>query len=236
MIRIWILLDTKMITKSIGLMILLLLSFLLFEFTPLDIIIQDYFYNFNTHQWILDKNAVLPKLIFYDGIKKLYILFVIAVLISLLFFRWHPIIMHYKKGLVIVLVSCLTVPLFIGLLKATTNVPCPTDIKRYGGNYPYVTVLSKYPDTFHQTENIRCYPAGHASGGFALMSLFFLFTSRRNKKIALISTLAIGWTIGNYKMIIGDHFFSHTLITMIISWLMILLIVKISRYFNSLKE
>ncbi len=226
-----------MINKSIGLIILLLLlSFLLFELTPLDIIIQDYFYNFNTHQWILDKNAVLPKLIFYDGIKKLYILFVIVLLISLLFFRRHPIIMHYKKGLVIVLVSCITVPLFIGLLKAITNVPCPTDISHYGGDYPYVTVLSKYPDTFHQTENIRCYPAGHASGGFALMSLFFLFTSRRNKKIALISTLAIGWTIGNYKMIIGDHFFSHTLITMIISWLMILLIVKISRYFNSLKE
>jgi len=212
-------------TKSIRLILLVLLtSFLIFEFTTLDIVLQDYFYNFSTHQWILDRSAIIPKLIFYDGIKKVYIFFVMAVLISLLFFRQNPVIKPYIKGLKVVLLSCITVPMLIGFLKATTNVPCPKDISHYGGNYPYVTVFSKYPATFHQTKNIRCYPAGHASGGFALMSLFFLFLSKKNKKIALISTLIIGWTTGSYKMIIGDHFFSHTFITMLLSWLMIVLI------------
>lgn len=223
MMRIWILSSMKMMTKPTGLIILVLLaSFLTFEFTTLDIVIQDYFYNFSTQQWVLDRNAAIPKLVFYDGIKLLYFLFVLGIFIILLFFRKKHVIVQYKKGLAIVLLSCIAVPLLIGFLKATTNVPCPKDISHYGGNYPYITVLSKYPATFQQTKNIKCYPAGHASGGFALMSLFFLFSSRRNKKIALISTIIIGWTIGSYKMIIGDHFFSHTLITMMLSWLLIL--------------
>lgn len=203
---------------------ILLISFLFFELTPIDIYIQDYFYNFNSKQWILDRNAVIPKLIFYDGIKIIFIVFVIAVLITVVFSRRITIIKHYQKGLMIVLLSCVLVPLFIGLLKATTNVPCPKDIERYGGNYPNITVLSKYPATFVQTKNIKCYPAGHASGGFALMSLFFLFFSCRNRLIALISAISIGWTIGNYKMLIGDHYFSHTYMTMMISWLIIVMI------------
>ena len=200
----------------------LLITFLIFEFIPIDIVIQDFFYNFEFHQWILDKNSEIPKLIFYDGIKKIYILFVIGLLLSFIFLRQQRIIIHNKKGLLIVLLSCICVPLLIGLLKGVTNVPCPKDIRHYGGDYPYVTVLSEYPSTFKQTANIRCYPAGHASGGFALMSLFFLFSTKRKKIIALISAITLGWIIGNYKMLIGDHFFSHTLITMILSWLLIL--------------
>jgi len=35
----------------------------------------------------------------------------------------------------------------------------------------------------------------------------------------------IGWSMGTYKMLIGDHFLSHTTITMILAWLLILMIV-----------
>ncbi|MFK5987094.1 MAG: phosphatase PAP2 family protein [Pseudomonadota bacterium] len=212
--------------KPLIIVSILLLCFLIFELSSIDVYIQDFFYNFESKHWLLNKNAVIPKLIFYDGIKKIFIAFVISILIMLLFFRHKAIIKPYKKGLLIVLLSCIIVPLFISFLKATTNIPCPKDIQRYGGNYPYVRVLTSYPDTFQQTGKIKCYPAGHASGGFALMSLYFLFFSRRKKQIALIAAISIGWAIGDYKMIIGDHFFSHTLITMIISWLIILFIAR----------
>ncbi len=50
----------------------------------------------------------------------------------------------------------------------------------------------------------------------------------RKSGIVLITALIIGWSMGIYKMAIGDHFFlSHTLITMILAWLIILIIVKI---------
>jgi len=233
MMKIWILLSMKMMTKNIGLsLFVLLVSFLIFELTPIDIAIQDFFYNFEINEWILDKNSEVPKLIFYDGIKITYILFVIGLLLCLIFLRQHPTIIRYKKGLVIVLLSCIVIPSFIGFLKAITNIPCPNNIEHYNGSYPYVTVLSEYPDTFQQTGKIRCYPAGHASGGFALMSLYFLFSRKRNRKIALTSAISIGWVIGSYKMIIGDHFFSHTFITMILSWLLILNINYVVGHFS----
>lgn len=85
---------------------------------------------------------------------------------------------------------------------------------------------------FVQTENIRCYHAGHASGGFALISLVFLFKSKRNKVIAAVSALAIGWSMGLYKMLIGDHFLSHTIVTMLLAWLTILIVVKCTYFFQ----
>ena len=49
---------------------------------------------------------------------------------------------------------------------------------------------------------------------------------KNNFKRALIGALAVGWSMGTYKMLLGDHFLSHTIITMIIAWFIILIIVK----------
>jgi membrane-associated PAP2 superfamily phosphatase len=190
----------------------------------IDVSLQDYFYHFQTQQWLIDKDNQILRLIFYDGIKKVFILFVLSVLIALLFFRHTKTVQEYKQGLLIVLLSCLIVPLVVSGLKATTNIPCPKNISHYHGNYPYVTIFSSYPKDFQQQGKIKCFPAGHASGGFALLSLFFLFKRKRNKIIALISVMILSWSIGTYKMLIGDHFLSHTLVTMLLAWLLILLI------------
>ena len=61
------------------------------------------------------------------------------------------------------------------------------------------------------------------------MSFFFLFKKRRNKYLALGAALIIGWAMGTYKMIIGDHFLSHTVITMILAWLIILIIARATK-------
>ena len=128
------------------------------------------------------------------------------------------------------LLSLIIIPLCIGSLKAVTNTPCPKNIEFFGGNYPNIQLFDSYPQDFIQESNIKCWPAGHASGGFALMSLFFLFKKRKNKIAALLGAIVIGWSMGTYKMLIGDHFLSHTIVTMIISWLIIVILVKIVNY------
>lgn len=128
----------------------------------------------------------------------------------------------------IVILSAIIIPLFIGYLKKETNMPCPKQEIQYGGFYPRTTVWEKYPDNFFlKPYRSKCWPAGHASGGFALMSLFFLFHKKRNKYIGLVTGVVVGWSMGLYKMLIGDHFFSHTAITMILAWFLILMIAKI---------
>lgn len=206
---------------------LLLGVILLFAFTNLDIFIQEFFYNANTHQWLLDKNEPVLKFIFYDGIKKVLILFAVAIFSILIFFRKNRMVLEYKKGLIIILLSSIIVPLSVGGLKAVTNMPCPKNTQHFNGKYPDVNLFECYSDEFKEKNpdcKIKCWPAGHASGGFALLSLFFLFKSQRNQKRAVIIALSIGFGMGIYKMLIGDHFFSHTVITMLIAWLIILVI------------
>ena len=106
-------------------------------------------------------------------------------------------------------------------------MPCPKNEIHYEGVYPSTKVWEHYPKEFKQPSSIRCFPAGHASGGFALLSLFFLFKTKRNKILAIVGALTVGWSMGLYKMLIGDHFLSHTIITMILAWLIILIIQKI---------
>lgn len=205
-----------------------------FDVSGVDIWVQDYFYNFNSHHWMVDRNNQVLKFIFYSGIKKLFVLFVLSVLVALIFFRNNKTIRRYQRGLLVVCLSAITVPLFVGALKSVTNVPCPKYISHYGGSYPHVTVLGTYPDNFKQRETMACYPAGHASGGFSLLSLVFLFKRRKRKIIALESVLMLGWTIGLYKMLIGDHFLSHTVVSMVLAWLLILVIAKVVYKTNQL--
>jgi membrane-associated PAP2 superfamily phosphatase len=190
--------------------------------------VQKFFYDDISHKWLLshEKGSWLD-IVFYTGIKKSIIAFAVIILFLYLysFRKSAKKLREYREGLLIVWLSVAIVPALIGFLKATTNVPCPCDAFVFGGDYPYIRVLDSMPQEI--MKKFKCYPAGHASGGFALMSLFFLFKSKINQILALVVTLIIGWSMGIYKMLIGDHYLSHTIITMVLSWLLILIIKKV---------
>lgn len=217
----------KDLNKQIVITALFLIAVIaLFQFTELDIFVQNFFYNFEIKKWLIDKNEPILKFFLYDEIKILLFIIGVAIFLSLIFLRKKKLIQEYKKGLTIVLLSAIFVPLIIGSLKAITNTPCPCNIVHFNGSYPEIKVFDSYPKDFIQMSKIKCWPAGHASGGFALMALFFLFKTAKNQKRALVVALIIGWSMGTYKMLLGDHFLSHTIITMIMAWLIILIIVK----------
>jgi membrane-associated PAP2 superfamily phosphatase len=221
----------KNLNKQILLTAIILIAVLaLFQFSNIDILVQNFFYNFETKSWIIDKDEPILKFFLYDGLKNALIIIAVAILFSLIFFRKKALIQEYKKGLIIVLLSAILVPSIIGSLKAITNTPCPCNIVDFNGTYPDIKVFDSYPKDFVQTSKAKCWPGGHASGGFALMALFFLFKTPINKKRALIAGLVVGWSMGTYKMLLGDHFLSHTIITMIIAWLTILIIVKLTQF------
>lgn len=205
----------------------LVIAVIFFGVSGTDIWVQNHFYNPVNHQWILDRENPVYNFIFYDGIKRLIIIFNVLVLIALVVGWKKPFLARYRKGLIIVLLSSIFVPVIVGSFKATTNIPCPKNLEIYGGIYPHTCVWEKYPSTFCNQTKIKCWPAGHASGGFALLSLFYLFRKRRAKIIALSGVMVVGWSMGTYKMLIGDHFLSHTVITMIMAWLIISIIVAL---------
>lgn len=225
--------STKSIAVTAG---ILLGAVLFFGLSGADIWVQSHFYNPLTRQWIVDTNNEVLKFIFYDGIKRLLIIIALLMLFGSIAVWKRPFFKPYRRGVSIVLFSSVLVPVFVGSLKAITNMPCPKNIEIFGGAYPHTCVWEKYTAKECHLEKQKCWPAGHASGGFALLALVFLFRSRKGKIAAALTAMFIGWSMGTYKMVIGDHFLSHTVITMILGWLIILFIVRGVDTFIQIRE
>ena len=145
-------------------------------------------------------------------------------LFSLVFLRRFSWVKDNSKGLLIVVLSSIIVPLTVGALKDTTNMPCPNQLVEYGGSYTHIGLFEQLTEQ-QQRPATRCYPAGHASGGFSLLALLFLVTASRSKIIILVAVTILGWSTAIYKMAIGDHFFGRGVVTMVLAWLIILMIV-----------
>jgi membrane-associated PAP2 superfamily phosphatase len=105
-----------------------------------------------------------------------------------------------------------------GWLKTVTNVDCPWDLTSFGGQYPYVPLLGDRPDELRYG---RCFPAAHASSGYMLLALHFVFRerSRRLARAGLAAGVIAGVIFGLAQQSRGAHFLSHDLWSAMIAWL-----------------
>lgn len=211
--------------------ILLVVIFFLFEYTSIDMIIQESFFDFKSDSWMIDKHQAILRLIFYSGIKNLIFLFGIIVMLTCLLplkrFTKLGALTNRRRELMVVLATLITAPSLVALSKATSNVHCPYQLTHFGGRYPYRKVLEAPPSDLRQKDRGRGFPAGHASGGFALMSLAGIARTRRGMALGLGVGLVSGSAMGIYQILNGSHFLSHTLITAVFCWIVFLLWEKI---------
>lgn len=201
--------------------------------------VSDHFYDFTARRWMVDGHEATLRLLFYDGPKIAIIaLSVMAVLCGLLPERfWKPAgpaaRLFTTRRTAFYLAACLAlVPLTCNRLKAVTNIYCPAETTRYGGHAPYVRVWDSYsPDfTTHQRtahERGRAFPAGHASGGFALMALGYVTTRRRLRIAGWLAGISAGLWMGGYQMLKGAHYLNHTLVTWCIAWLGVTILARV---------
>jgi membrane-associated PAP2 superfamily phosphatase len=105
----------------------------------------------------------------------------------------------------------------VGLLKTVTNVDCPWDLAPFGGSFPYVQLFADRPDALRAG---RCFPAAHASSGYALVALYFALRERhaRLAKCGLGLGLLTGLTFGLAQQARGAHFLSHDLWSAFLVW------------------
>lgn len=101
-------------------------------------------------------------------------------------------------------------PLVVSALKSVSTHSCPWDLVRYGGDgweYPLLGPVSE------MTGKGGCFPGGHASGGFALLGLFFIIYPYSKKWATTIAmcALCLGLLMGFGQVMRGAHFFSHNL-------------------------
>jgi membrane-associated PAP2 superfamily phosphatase len=196
----------------------------LFEFTNLDLALQDQFYNTTTQRWVVDATEPVGRAIFYNGPKALvWVIGLGALALAAGPARWRDRCRFHRRGLWLAVLCIATVPALAGLGKTFTNVFCPSEIRRYGGDVAYAKLCEPFPAGDRPERKGGCFPAGHASGGFALMGLLALRGTRRWRFSALALGLGLGWWMGLYQMLKGAHYLSHTVTTMLVAWLVVLL-------------
>jgi len=205
--------------------LLLALTLVAFETTSLDLYVQDRLYD-PVRGWLIDRDAPVPKLIFYEGPKVIigvigaFLIVCIAAPAS----RSAKLPLSRREA-AFLLVCVGLIPLTAGTLKKTTGVFGPWKISRYGGEQPYRTMMESLPHVEGQARG-RGFPAAHCSGAFALMGLYFVGKARKARRWGLACGLAAGWMVGIYQMLKGVHYLSHTVVTMILAWLMVQLLAR----------
>lgn len=200
---------------------LLVLVLAVGEWVPFDLWVQDCLYDWNSRQWLVafDKHSALG-LIFYVIPKILLGIFAGLLLLLTIRQKWGRFVCPWNRRRLVYVLLCMTlIPSLVAILKAHTGVAYPRKIDRYGvGSIPYRTVWQSIPRHVGE-KRYKGWPAGHASGGYALFGLAFAALSRPGRKRGLMIALATGSLMGTYQMLTGNHYLSHTIVSMLLAWL-----------------
>lgn len=123
----------------------------------------------------------------------------------------------WRRALLYAVLCLALCPVAVAQIKQHSVIHCPRKLEIYGGTAPYVRLFDPVPPG---VEPGHCWPGGHASGGFAMMSLYFVFrrTKPRLALILLAGGFAYGFVLGFGRVVMGSHFVSHNLWAAAVCW------------------
>lgn len=192
----------------------LALLLLAWDFSGLDLALARGFGGANGFPW--RDNAFLT-IVMHDGAKRLAWVLALALCVAV----WWPVsgLLHLPlhRRLQLAVTTLLAV-LVVGALKSFSTASCPWSLADFGGVAHYTPHWEHVfaPDG----GSGQCFPAGHASSGFAFVGGYFAFreTAPVMARRWLAAALLAGGVLGLAQQIRGAHFTSHTLWTAFICW------------------
>jgi|APLak6261658528_1056013.scaffolds.fasta_scaffold03969_2 membrane-associated PAP2 superfamily phosphatase len=199
------------------------------EFTKIDLMIEDYYYDtsLKTFPW---KNVWFAKVLMHIYIKNVILSCGFVLYLVLLIDMIKP--LHIISGwlrfrLRFIATASVIIPVTISLLKKYSVLHCPWDIDRYNGTAPFMKLLDYVPKSL---EAGACFPGGHASTGLWLASLCVFWLPNNSNKAQYVFTLGLGtgFILGWVQQMRGAHFLFHTLWSMWIASFIILLMLQVS--------
>lgn len=199
----------------------------------LDTTLAGYFFN-PVDQWMYRNSFILEKVLHKGGV-----IFSIAILVALLgrwiyLFKFH----NNKKQrdyVGFIFLSSVVTIVTVFFLKRWSTLPCPWNSVAFGGN---VNPPELWRAFALDLPIGKCFPAGHSSGGFCFLSMYFGYTliyGKRNFK-TLIPGLLIGIIFGMTQQMRGAHYLSHDLTTILISITISWITSLIYTYYNKKYE
>jgi membrane-associated PAP2 superfamily phosphatase len=182
------------------------------EFTNIDLIIEDYYYDpiLKTFPW---KNTWFAKDLMHVYVKNVILACGVSLYLFLLIdlckpWKWITKVCRFKFRFVAI--ASVLIPLSVSWVKARSVLHCPWDIVRYNGTAPFLKLLDHVPAGMAHG---ACFPAGHATSGLWLASLCIFWLPHDAKKATYVFAggLSIGLILGWVQQMRGAHFLFHTL-------------------------
>lgn len=192
-----------------------------------DLWIADHVYAWEGHRWELRRSLVADEVLHRWG-HDLSVAAWALVLVAWVATFFRDGLAGWRGPLAYLLATVALSTLTVAWIKAWSNVDCPWDLAQYGGSKPYVDLFSLRPLGLARG---RCFPAGHASAGYAWMSLyfFFLLTRPRWRRWGLAAGAGLGLLFGMGQQLRGAHFPSHDVWSAAICWLVALGLYQVFR-------
>ncbi len=178
--------------------------------------LADQLYRLEGHRWAL-QNAWVTTHLIHKGGKWLSAFATLLALVAC-FHAWrHARWRSWRWPLLYLVLAVGLGTGMVSLLKSLTHMDCPWDLTRYGGLREYVGLFAARPTDMPRGV---CFPAGHASAGYAWVSLYFFALMVRPawRWRGLAVGLLAGAVFGFAQQLRGAHFLSHDLWTLMTCW------------------
>ena len=190
-----------------------LLCLLAWDASGLDLVLAHWF---GTTQGFALRDHWLFTTVLHEGARRLSWLLVVGLSLAV----WWPVGVLRQldrwQRLQLVVSILLGLALVVAI-KRISSTSCPWDLAEFGGLARYV---SHWRFGLVDGGGAHCFPAGHASAGFAFVGGYFVLRDRapRAARIWLAAALAAGLVLGVSQQMRGAHFMSHTLWTAWLCW------------------
>jgi len=181
----------------------------------LDLRLADYWYRLEGGAWALRDHWLTSDLLHHGGRQLSFTL--LGTVLLLLMLSWsHARLVRWRRPLAYLALATLTSVALVNLGKHLSHQDCPWSLVRYGGERLYHPLFGAPAGS----DSDGCFPAGHASAGYAWLALYFVclngLPTRRH--LALLPGLLLGLLFGLAQQLRGAHFLSHDLWTLAICW------------------
>ncbi len=122
----------------------------------------------------------------------------------------------FRRHLAFLSIATLVVTASVASMKHLNTLPCPNALQIFGGDRAWTSFWQLFSTDLAVG---NCYPAGHASSGYAWLAIAFLAPAGSPRFYwYLLPGIGLGLLFGIAQQLRGAHFLSHDLATIAFSW------------------
>ena len=221
----------------IALLLFAIINLIIGQFTNIDLIIEDYYFDAVTHQFPW-KNSWFAKDFMHGYVKYVItdigrLLLLVVILDFIFSWRkpWRFISQWLRIRLRFVAIASLIIATLVSEVKRISMLHCPWDETRYGGFAPFLRLFDSVPSNLQPG---HCFPAGHATVGLWLAALCVFWLPHKPKAAfaVFIAGLSVGFALGWVQQMRGAHFLFHTLWSTWIAAFVVIVMLSFSQQLN----